>query len=46
MTGSMHTIFDTAGTQYAVARRHLDDRLAVYAVHAGPTNSKAKGRAT
>jgi GNAT superfamily N-acetyltransferase len=31
----MHTIFDTAGTQYAVARKRLDDRSVVYTVHAG-----------
>ena len=29
----MHTIFDTAGTQYVVARRRLDDRSIVYTVH-------------
>jgi GNAT superfamily N-acetyltransferase len=31
----MHTIFDTAGTQYAVARKRLDDRSVVFTVHAG-----------
>jgi GNAT superfamily N-acetyltransferase len=29
-----HTIFDATGTQYAVARKRLDDRNVVYTVHA------------
>jgi len=31
----MRTIFDELGTQYAVARKRLDDHGVVYTVHAG-----------